>query len=322
MIRNLTIAVPSKGRIMEGVYAFFAEAGLPIVKPGGARDYGGKVRGVPGAEVLFMSSGEIASGLTAGSVHLGVTGEDLMRERSESLETIALIKPLKFGYADVVVAVPKAWVDVRTMADLVDVSGDFRARHHRPLRVATKYLSLTRRFFAENGLTDYRIVESSGATEGAPAAGLAELIVDITTTGATLAANNLKVLDDGVILKSQAQLAASLKAAWPRPARETLAHILGRVAARERASQTAIIRFQMKKSLASLLKSWKTQPEIRIAKGPPPEGEVHCPKDALYEVVQSLRRAGATALTVNSADYIFEDGNPLFEAFEKRLVAG
>ena len=158
-----------------------------------------------------MSSGEIAGALAGGEVHLGITGEDLIRETVPDSDEfkITLLQPLGFGFADVVVAVPRAWIDVTTMADLDDVCTAFRARHHRRLRVATKYLTLTRNFFARHGIADYRIVESLGATEGAPAGGLAEAIVDITTTGATLNANDLKTLEDGVILKSQAQLAAA-----------------------------------------------------------------------------------------------------------------
>ena len=120
---------------------------------------------------------------------------------------------LGFGPADVVVAVPECWLDVATMADLDEIAESFYERHGRRLRVATKYHNLTRRFFAGKGVTGYRIVESLGATEGAPAAGIAEIIVDITTTGSTLAANSLKILDDGVILKSEAVLAATKMAA-------------------------------------------------------------------------------------------------------------
>ena len=136
---------------------------------------------------------------------------------------MVLIDGLGFGYANVVVAVPQAWIDVRSMADLDDVATAFRTAHDRKMRVATKYVNLTRDFFASHGIIDYRIVESSGATEGAPAAGTAELIVDITTTGATLAANGLKVVDDGVILRSQANLVAARGAAWGEAERETRA---------------------------------------------------------------------------------------------------
>ena len=126
----------------------------------------------------------------------------------------ASLRPLGFGRADVVVAVPDCWLDVRRMADLEEMSLAYRRVHGHRVRVATKYMNLTRRFFSQKGVTGYRIVESLGATEGTPAAGLAELIVDITTTGATLKANGLRVLDDGLILNSQANLIASKAAPW------------------------------------------------------------------------------------------------------------
>ncbi len=153
-----------------------------------------------------------------------------------------LLAPLGFGAANVVVAVPQAWIDVRYMSDLADVADGFRARHGRGLRVATKYINTTRRFFAAHDVSDYRIVESSGATEGAPAAGSADLIVDITTTGATLAANALKIIEDGVILRSQANLVASLTAPWDNAAREAARVILSRIAAEEEARTTRDVR--------------------------------------------------------------------------------
>ena len=163
----------------------------------------------------LLSAGDIADALDAGEVHMGATGEDLLRERGHDLESrVLLLRALGFGRADLVVAAPKSWLDVETMADLEEVAHDYLARTGRRMRVATKYVAQTRAFFARHGVADYRITESGGATEGAPAAGAAELIVDITTTGATLAANGLKVLADGLILKSQFQLAASLRAAW------------------------------------------------------------------------------------------------------------
>ncbi len=170
---------------------------------------------MPGVEVAFISASEIATNLKNGNAHLGVTGEDLVREEIADWQTrVRLVKKLGFGNADVVVAVPDGWLDVATMADLDAIAPDYRRRHGRWLRVATKYLNITRRFFADCGLTDYRIVESLGATEGTPAAGSADLIVDITTTGETLRANGLRILDDGVILKSEANLVLSNAAAW------------------------------------------------------------------------------------------------------------
>ena len=213
MSKTLVLAVPSKGRLQENTANFFKRAGLSVTQGRGARDYRGALAEAPGVEIAFLSASEIVQQLATGGAHLGVTGEDLVREQAPDAEArMELLTPLGFGHANVVVAVPQAWIDVRSMADLEDVAAAFHARRGARMRVATKYVNLTRRFFAENGVTDYRIVESLGATEGAPAAGSAELIVDITTTGATLRANALKVLDDGVMLRSEANLVASLKA--------------------------------------------------------------------------------------------------------------
>jgi ATP phosphoribosyltransferase len=231
MSEPLTFAIPSKGRLKEQLEKYFASAGLVLKQTAGARGYRATVEGFSGIDVMLLSSSEIASSLADGDVHLGVTGEDLIREAAPEIETrIALLKPLGFGFADVVVAVPRAWIDVSTMADLDDVCAAFAQRHRRRLRVATKYTQLTRGFFARAGISDYRIVGSAGATEGAPTAGTAEAIVDITTTGATLKANGLKILDDGIVLKSQAQLAMSLAADWPddkRAAAKALLDTLG-----------------------------------------------------------------------------------------------
>ena len=170
--------------------------------------------------MAFLSAPEIAREIGAGAVHLGITGRDQVEETVPDWQAkVELVAPLGFGRCEVVVAVPEPWIDVATMEDLDDVAAEFRPRHGRRLTVATKYVNLTRRFFAGHGIADYRIVESLGATEGAPATGAADLIVDITTTGATLRANGLKVLADGVILRSEAHLVASRAAKWDaRPA--------------------------------------------------------------------------------------------------------
>src|SRR3569832_2274687 len=222
MSAPFVLAVPSKGRLQENTEAFFARAGRKLSKAGGAREYRGTIAGLDNVEVAYLSASEIASQLSRGMVHSGVTGEDLVRENiADADKRVLLIDSLGFGSANVVVAVQQAWIDVRTMADLDDVTSGFREQHNRRMRVATKYINLTRTFFAAHGIVDYRIIESAGATEGAPAVGTAEMIVDISTTGATLAANGLKVLDDGVILRSQANLVASKDADWSNEARET-----------------------------------------------------------------------------------------------------
>ncbi len=205
---TITLAIPSKGRLMEATSELLAKAGFTIERLGADRGYRGVLKGIEGVEIAFLSASEIAQNLRDGKVDLGVTGQDLLNEKiAPDDPSVSILLRLGFGPADVVVAVPECWLDVATMADLDEIAESFYARHGRRLRVATKYHNITRRFFSEKGVTGYRIVESLGATEGAPAAGIAEIIVDITTTGATLAANHLKILDDGVILKSCAVLA-------------------------------------------------------------------------------------------------------------------
>jgi len=216
---TLKLAVPSKGRLKDQTEAYFENVGFRIEPLGGARGYFARLVGLPDVEVRLLSAAEIASGVLSGDLHAGVSGEDLLREQAGDLERLAhLLVPLGFGRADLVVAAPKSWLDVETMSDVDDVGARLEARTGRKLRVATKYVRSTRRFFTAEGVGHYRIVESAGATEGAPAAGVAELVVDITTTGATLASNGLKVLSDGLILASQAQLVASLGGDWSKEA--------------------------------------------------------------------------------------------------------
>lgn len=210
---TITIALPSKGRMKEDSSAIFARAGLNIVAVGNERSYRGRVEGHDDIEIAFLSASEISREVGSGAVDFGVTGEDLVREEWADVETrVEFSARLGFGHADVVVAVPEIWLDVDSMADLGDVAADFRSRHGRRLAIATKYWRLTQQFFSQmHGIQLYRIVESLGATEGAPASGSADIIVDITSTGSTLKANHLKILGDGVILKSQACLVRARK---------------------------------------------------------------------------------------------------------------
>ncbi len=211
----LRIGLPSKGRLQADTIAWFAARGIVIAPSLRAREYRAEIDGVPGVAIVMLSAGEIPGELAAGRLHLGVTGEDLIRERVAFRgRRVRLAARMGFGHADLVVAVPDFWIDVETMADLDEVCAAFRARHGRSLRVATKYHNLTRSFFRAAGVADYRIVDSQGATEAAPKNRTAEAIVDITSTGATLAANHLRVLEDGLILRSEANLCVSGEARW------------------------------------------------------------------------------------------------------------
>jgi len=323
-VSGLVLAVPSKGRLQENAQAFFARAGLALTQPRGARDYRGTIAGLDGVEVAFLSSAEIVAQLAQGAVHLGVAGEDLVRETiAEPEQRVVLLDRLGFGEANVVVAVPQAWIDVRTMTDLDDVATAFRLKHDRKMRVATKYVNLTRAFFAAHNVVDYRIVESAGATEAAPAAGTAELIVDITTTGATLAANALKVVDDGMILRSQASLVAARRANWGAGARESARAILDRIAAERRANAICEVRAHVPFGDNRLLADVKERfGAVTPFNGPMLDiVTLHCRPDAVHGLARLLRERGADAVSVATLDYVFARDNPLYAKLEAGLGA-
>jgi ATP phosphoribosyltransferase len=319
----LLLAVPSKGRLQQNAESFFARAGLDLVKPRGARDYRGTIAGFDGVEIAYLSAAEITQQLGQGAVHLGITGEDLVREMiPQSDRRIVMVTGLGFGYANVVVAVPQAWIDVRTMADLDDVATAFRLRNERKMRLATKYANLTRGFFAEHGVVDYRIVESTGATEGAPAAGTAEMIVDITTTGATLAANALKVIDDGIILRSQANLVAARAATWSAAQRDTARIILDRLAAQQRAASYREVRTRFVGLNDSLLATAKEKFGVAAPFGGPTSSgmlTLHCPPGHVHGLANFLRDHGAEAVSVGALDYVYTRDNALYAKLAAEL---
>jgi ATP phosphoribosyltransferase len=322
MSAPLIIAMPAKGRLQENAEAFFARAGLELVKPRGAREYRGSIADFADVEVAYLSAAEIAQLLAQGSVHLGVTGEDLLREMiPDSDKRIVLIDALGFGHANVAVAVPQAWIDVHSMADLDDVATAFRLKHDRKMRVATKYVNLTRAFFSGHGITDYRIVESTGATEGAPAAGTAELIVDITTTGATLAANALKVIEDGVILRSQANLVAARGATWGEGERATARVLLDRIAGQRRARAFREVRTRFAGCDDALLAEARQRFGVESPFGGPTSSgmlTLHCPPGTVHGLASFLREHGAENVAVADLGYVFSRDNPLYA----RLAAG
>ena len=206
----IRIGVPSKGRLMEKTFDWFAARGLHMRRNGAEREYAGVIEGANNAELVLLSAGEMPRELAAGRVHLGVTGSDLVRETLPDWATqVAEVAPLGFGFADLVIAVPNVWVDVETLDDLDAAAASFRARHGHRLRIATKYHRLTHAFLRENDVADYQLVDSQGATEGTVRNLTAEAIADITSSGETLTANHLKILQDGVIHRSQAVLFAS-----------------------------------------------------------------------------------------------------------------
>jgi ATP phosphoribosyltransferase len=319
----LVIAVPAKGRLQENAEAFFARAGLKLVQPRGVREYRGSIEGYDGIEVAYLSAAEITQQLGQGAVHFGITGEDLVREMIPDADTkVVLIEGLGFGHANVVVAVPQAWIDVRNMADLDDVATAFRHKRNRRMRVATKYVNLTRDFFAGHGVADYRIVESSGATEGAPAAGTAELIVDITSTGATLAANGLKVIEDGTILRSQANLVAARSATWSAGVRATARIVLDRIAAHLHARAFREVRTRFTGCDDKLLAAARQRFGVATPFGGPTSSgmlTLHCPPREVHALASFLREHGARAVVIADIDYVFTAENALYARLEAAL---
>ena len=248
-------AIPSKGRLKDDGFALLERAGLAVTPPA-ERSYETAIAALPGLRVLLVPASEIAERMVRGEFHAGITGEDVLREqigalggadRHDDVQTIGGEGPVRamrlgFGPARLVVAAPQGWLDCETMDDVREIAGEIRLRQKRPLRVATKYVRLTRSFFARHHVTDYRIQYSTGATEAAPASGLADLIVDITTSGATLRDNRLKILSDGQIFASEACLFLAPPASplWGEPSPQIAALVRALAPANAAAALRAI----------------------------------------------------------------------------------
>lgn len=229
---SVKLGVPSKGRLMEKTFEWFGARGVELGRAGSDREYAGFVDGIDNVELVLLSAGEIPRELAAGRIHLGVTGTDLVREKlglwDHRVEELA---ELGFGHADLVLAVPRAWVDVGTLDDLDAVAAAFRAKHGFRLRIATKYHRLVREFLRENGVADYQLIDSQGATEGTVKNETAEAIADITSSGDTLRANHLKTLEDGLILRSQATLFRARGVDMGTADRQTLKQLIAKLGA-------------------------------------------------------------------------------------------
>ncbi|HSG55777.1 MAG TPA: ATP phosphoribosyltransferase [Paracoccaceae bacterium] len=220
---TIKLGVPSKGRLMEKTFEWFAARGIALSRSASEREYAGAVGGIDNVELVLLSAGEIPRELAAGRIHLGVTGTDLVREKlGQWDQQVQELAKLGFGHADLIIAVPAAWVDVDLLDDLDAAAAAFRKRHGFRMRIATKYHRLVRDFLRNAGVADYALVDSQGATEGTVKFETAEAVADITSTGETLRANHLKMLRDGLVLRSQATLYRSRAAELDEADRETL----------------------------------------------------------------------------------------------------
>ena len=224
---NVKLGVPSKGRLMEKTFDWFGQRGITLARTGSEREYAGAVSGIEGVSLVLLSAGEIPRELAAGRIHLGVTGTDLVHEKLVQWDQkVAPLAELGFGHADLILAVPQAWVDVDTLDDLDAAAAAFRAAHGFRMRIATKYHRLVRDYLRDGGVADYALVDSQGATEGTVKNRTAEAIADITSTGETLRANHLKILSEEPILRSQATLFRSRVAEKSDDDRETLRNLM------------------------------------------------------------------------------------------------
>jgi ATP phosphoribosyltransferase len=204
---TIKLGVPSKGRLMEKTFEWFAERGITLLRTGSDREYAGAVEGLGNVSLVLLSAGEIPRELAVGNIHLGVTGTDLIHEKLTLWDQLVVpVEELQFGEADLIIAVPQAWTDVDTLDDLDAAAAGFRAHHGFRMRIATKYHRLVREFLKKAGVADFALVDSQGATEGTVKNETAEAVADITSSGETLRANHLKILSDGLILQSQATL--------------------------------------------------------------------------------------------------------------------
>jgi ATP phosphoribosyltransferase len=227
---TVKLGVPSKGRLMEKTFGWFGKRGIGLRRTGSDREYAAAVDGVDGVELVLLSAGEIPRELSAGRIHLGVTGSDLVREKLGAWDSqVEEVQLMGFGQADLIIAVPKCWVDVDRLEDLDAVAAAFRAQHGFRLRIATKYHRLVREFLRDQGVADYQLIDSQGATEGTVKNETAEVVADITSSGETLRANHLKILSDGLVHKSQATLFRSCKAALSDQDRVALAELLEKI---------------------------------------------------------------------------------------------
>jgi ATP phosphoribosyltransferase len=226
----LKIGVPSKGRLMEKTFQWFGDRGIQMRQNGAERAYSGSVEGIEDVELVMLSAGEVPRELACGRIHLGVTGSDLVRDKLADWDRqVVELAPLGFGHADLIIAVPAAWIDVDTLDDLDAAAAAFRARHGFRLRIATKYHRLVRDYLTAQGVADYQLVDSQGATEGTVKNLTAEAIADITSSGETLRANHLKILEDAVVHRSQAVLFGARSATFDADARATMTALAARL---------------------------------------------------------------------------------------------
>ncbi len=330
----LRLAIPSKGSLEQETLDFFRSCGLAVHRPN-PRQYSATLSGMPEVSVLFQRAADIPAKVDEGTADLGITGYDIVAEsRYEGDELIVLMEDLGYGQCELVLAVPEAWVDVWSIADLADLANEMR-RAGRHLRVATKFPNLVKDFLYRNGVNFFALAEASGALEAAPRLGYADVIADIVETGTTLRENRLKTISGGTILRSQACLIGNReRLKGNRIKLELLKQILevieARLRAKEYRSVTANIRGTSPEEVA---KHIIQEMDIAGMKGPT-ISKVYAKQmdepdwyavnlivraDLLPKAIEHLRKSGGSGITVVSADYVFDVKSWAFEKALKEL---
>ncbi len=327
MTPKVTFALPSKGAIAEPTYNFLRDAGLRIRKPN-PRQYTGTLPAIPSIGVLFQRVKDIVYKVSDGTAQLGIAGLDEVEENPH--DDLIIVHPaLGYGHCEVVVAVPETWVDVESMADILDIAEDFRTTKQRNLRIATTFTHLARRFFHANGIHHFKIVPAAGAIEAAPTIGYADIVVDITQTGTTLRENHLKIVPDGIITRSQACLIGNKHAL--RECLDTVQIMLEKIDASLNAKAYSQLTVNVQGENETQIGRMVTQ--FDNAKGllGPTIAPIFTDSGQWYsvtvsikthevlEVVQHLRSIGASQIVVTPINYIYQQESPSFATLLKQL---
>ncbi len=355
--QELIFALPSKERLHDEAVDFLRQCGFKIRKNGDQREYSAKLSGIANVSIHYYRPGEIPARVETGDAHIGITGRDLYLESSDTADTSDalnlkspapkakshepkakshILRPdLGFGDARLVVGVPQSWIDVASIEDLHEAAVLFRQKHGRSLRVATKFMHLARAFFAGHGIVEYSLVESLGATEGAPKAGFADLIVDLTSTGATLAQNHLKEIDGGTVLNSECCLIASLhENIWSETTLDALEQVIEQMEARMRANGLLILRASVPadstarvgRALGDSYNCTFTSSRAQAQIGRRPSADLRddmvvlCPKASVYAAVQDLRAAGAGEVIVDRSEFVYQGRPSSIDRFKALLA--
>lgn len=337
MSKEFTIALPSKGAIAEPTRDFLAKAGLKVRKPN-PRQYTGSIPALPGLNVLFQRVKDVVYKVTDGTAHLGVTGLDVVSENPHD-DLVIIHDGLGYGHCDLLVAVPETWVDVETIADLVDVAADFREYEGRNLRVATTFINLTRQFLHAKGIHHFTIVKAEGAIEAAPTIGYADVIVDLTQTGTTLRENHLRPLPDGVIVESQACIVGNRRALIQHPELlEIVRTLLEYIDAAQNGKQYSQVTVNIHgKNAEDVGQKVIGNPITRGLLGPTiapiysPNGQrgggwhtvtITVKTKQILQAVEYLRSIGGSQIITTPVDYVFLEESPTFNALLAKLEAG